>query len=332
MNDSDQPNNSEWKNIRNNTQPDTSDPSKHVEPSDRSDVSEASDPSGVSQASDSSGVTQGSDHFEASGGVVAFPMFDLVELAGHTDRLWACIRAELLKHNVVAPEIRTAPVGSLMKHWRDSQVLLTQTCGYPYHVGLRDQVGLIGTFAYNVCDDDAPGFYRSVLVTQVTNQHRALESFEQTRVSINNADSLSGCVSLGVALHRAGVRSVASVWESGAHVNSLAALQSETVDLACIDWLTWSLLADVRPAALDGLVIIGRGPQIPCPPLITADPTSVPLLQEALARAIDYLRTNNSETLTALRIDGLVRFEPMVYAATEALGDIAASLLPVSVE
>ena len=55
---------------------------------------------------------------------------------------------------------------------------------------------------------------------------------------------------------------------TGAHVDSLAALQAGTVDIAAIDAVTFALVRRFRPALPDGLVVIAEGPRIPCLPLI----------------------------------------------------------------
>jgi ABC-type phosphate/phosphonate transport system substrate-binding protein len=270
--------------------------------------------------------------------LVAFPMFDLAELSEHTDALWRAWAKNLELVNVSVPIDRNRPEAPLMLHWRNPNVLISQTCGYPFAVGLQSNAGCIGTFAYDICDPGQAGMYRSLIVTHEDQADRSLDSFDGAALSINNADSLSGCVSFGVALHRAGVRNRQyNVFESGAHVNSLARLRNRESDLACIDFLTWSLLADVRPEAIEGLAVIGRGPQIPCPPLITALPVVavvpglIATLRSTLQRAIDDLRENNSETLRALRIDGFVPFDQGVYEPTVALGKIACQLMPVIV-
>jgi ABC-type phosphate/phosphonate transport system substrate-binding protein len=264
--------------------------------------------------------------------IAALPMFDLVELTAHTDTLWRYWAQSLAGHGVVSPSILTRPVGALINHWRDPRVLITQTCGYPYRVGLADSVGLIGTFAYDICEEGKPGVYRSVLVANDKNRERELSTFAWARTAINSRDSLSGCVSLGVALHRAKVGTLKTVIESGGHVNSLSMLRAQQVDLAAIDWLTWSLLSDVRPEALVGLSIIARGPEIPCPPLITADPSNVPVLRAALVDALTAIEKNSPETLRALRITGFHPREIDDYTPIIALGKEAAEVAPMVIE
>lgn len=272
----------------------------------------------------------------------SLPMFDLVELKPHTDRLWAAMAKALIDAGAEnIPLALTRPDEALIVHWRKPEMLLSQTCGYPLAVGLRTTAHLVGTFAYDLPNPEDAGFYRSLLVTR-SNDSRAipgldfapasLQSFAGSPVSINNRDSLSGCVSFGVALAVAGVGSVGDVLVAEAHVNSLAAIQSSRVDLATIDALTFALLADVRPEATAGLTVLGRGPCIPCPPLITSQASMVEPLRAAIKSAVGTLKAESPETLRALRIQ---RFQPMTmadYDATIELGETAKRFLPVHVD
>lgn len=263
--------------------------------------------------------------------IVSMPMFDFVELSAETDALWTAWAGELRTAGAFAPTLRHEPTEPLLEHWRRRDLLLSQTCGYPYRAALEGVAFVIGTFDYGCCEPGAPGHYRSLLVVPSGSQHGDdLRAYEGCRVAINNADSLSGCVSLGAALAEAGVGEVASVLETGAHVNSLAALQAGAVDLAAIDALSWSLLSGVRPGALTGLQVIGTGPLIPCPPWITTDGSSVTALQSAARGAVARLRASAPSTLDALRIRSFVALGPEHYAPTMGLARTAARVLPVA--
>ena len=265
-------------------------------------------------------------------------MFDFPELREHTDALWAAWASELHRLNVDAPSSLIRPDEALLTHWRRPELFISQACGFPYAAVLRPSVTTFGTFAYEIPEERQPGFYRSVIVAR-TEDHRAgtvfatdnLRAFNGATVAINATDSLSGCVSLGAALVNGGVTQVSNVVVSGGHANTLAVLQRGEADIAAIDAVTFALLGDVRPAAVDGITIIERGPRIPCLPLITGSPAHIVILQSALVSALVSLSEGSPEVLRALRIVSAVFPHEDDYTATLALGDMAATLLPVSI-
>ncbi len=268
--------------------------------------------------------------------VASFPMFDLDELRPHHDALWAAIAHELRLRQIEAPTSLSRPEVPLSRHWRRPELLLSQTCGFPYAAYYRPQLALIGTFHYDLPVDDGAGFYRSLLVAR-RSDHRVLANplatdlrgFSGATVAINNRDSLSGCVSLGVTLLDCGVEHVGDVIVTGAHVDSLGEMQAGRVDLAIIDALTFALLSDVRPSAVDGVTVIGSGPRIPCTPLVTGHARLVEPIRDALPAA---LRRVESETLRALRIRAFVAHADDVYVPTIAMGERASELMPVAEE
>ena len=268
----------------------------------------------------------------------SLPMFDFPELRDHTDALWAMWANELGRLGVDAPPSLIRPNEALLTHWRRPALLISQTCGYPYAAALRPSVTTFGTFAYEIPEEQQPGFYRSVIVARASD-HRAgsafatdnLRAFNGATVAINAKDSLSGCVSLGAALVNGGVTQVSNVVVSGSHANTLAVLQRGEADIAAIDAVSFALLGDVRPAALDGITVIERGPIIPCLPLITGSPAHISVLQRTLVSALMNLRAGSPEVLRALRIGNAVFLQEDDYTATLALGDMAAILLPVSI-
>jgi ABC-type phosphate/phosphonate transport system substrate-binding protein len=130
------------------------------------------------------------------------------------------------------------------------------------------------------------------------------------RVAVNGYDSLSGWVSLRVA-----VAPLGPVLLTGAHARSVEALQHEEADLACIDAVTWALLRRHRPGAVAGLAVVGHGPVIPCLPLITTTTGDVDGLREALAGV-------RSE---ALLIDGFHPLGIRDYEPVRRLADVCAA-------
>lgn len=284
-------------------------------------------------------VSENNAALRASTLLASLPMFDLDELRDAHDALWTAIADELRRRGIDAPPVLARPEVPLSLHWRHPELLFSQTCGFPYAAYYRPQLSLIGTFHYALPVDDGPGFYRSLLVARSTDCRVAadpaatdLRAFSGATVAINNTDSLSGCVSLGVTLLDCGVEQVGDIIVTGAHVDSLGEVQAGRVELAIIDALTFALLSDVRPSAVLGVTVIGSGPRIPCTPLVTGQAHLVGPIRAALPPALERLSAEAPSVLQALRICAFVEHSDDDYTPTIPLGERAGELMPLAEE
>ena len=194
----------------------------------------------------------------------------------------------------------------LLAHWRDPQLLLGQTCGYPLTHALAGAVQLVGVFRYS-----APGcdgiFCRSQLVARTEDAGRPLADFRGLRVAFNSDDSQSGYNALRAAvapLARHG-RFFAEALATGGHAASMAAVQQGRADIAAIDCVTLDGLRRNMPQTVAGLCTIGQTMAYPGLPLITGHATSVAELQTLQAGLAALVRDPSAaDALAALGITG----------------------------
>jgi ABC-type phosphate/phosphonate transport system substrate-binding protein len=194
----------------------------------------------------------------------------------------------------------------LLAHWRDPQLLLGQTCGYPLTHALAGAVQLVGVFRYS-----APGcdgiFCRSQLVARTEDAGRPLADFRGLRVAFNSDDSQSGYNALRAAvapLARHG-RFFAEALATGGHAASMAAVQQGHADIAAIDCVTLDGLRRNMPQTVAGLCTIGQTLAYPGLPLITGHATSVAELQTLQAGLAALVRDPSvADALAALGITG----------------------------
>ena len=221
-----------------------------------------------------------------------------------------------------------APEGELMPHWRRKDLLLSQTCGFPYRMlGLADEVHLISTPIF-----DAPGCegprYRSVLVVSARAWARGantLEACRGLRAAYNGADSHSGMNAFRHALApfaRDG-RFFASVLSTGSHAATLQALASGAADVGAIDCVTLALLHDSQPESFDGVRTIGMTASAPGLPLIASRALGEGEVQ-ALRDALDTALAADPERARTLRLRGFARLTGEAYAEIEDMANAAA--------
>lgn len=236
--------------------------------------------------------------------IASLGMYDLPELQSANDRYWAAIRAEL----GFGPDALTRS-DDLWSIWQDPDLLLAQTCGYPYRARLHGTVELVGTPDHGL-PDCPPGHYRSVLVVRA-DDHRGLAGFDGASLAFNDPQSQSGWAAPVGHLRPLGLRPGALV-ETGAHALSAGAVAEGRADLAGIDALTWLLLTEHRPALTGQLRVLAETAPTPALPYITARGREAGAIFAAVSRAIAGLAP---DLRAALHLHGLVAIPAEEYLA-----------------
>jgi ABC-type phosphate/phosphonate transport system substrate-binding protein len=223
--------------------------------------------------------------------IANLPMYDLPEVAAANDALWRGIAQALDRAGVEdVPRALTRGV-DLGEVWRNPEFLFGQTCGYPLMNAFKGELKPIATPVY-----DAPGCagpaYRSLIVVRGDDPARDPEDLRGRTAAITHTASQSGYSALRATvahLARRG-RFFGKVVESGGHLNSLALVAAGEADVCATDCVTHALLARHRPAALDGLRVLGTSPAAPGLPYVTraeADDQRLACLRGALFAALE---------------------------------------------
>ncbi len=169
--------------------------------------------------------------------------------------------------------------------WRSPDLVVGYTCGWPLVTQLDDQVQVVGTFEFTI-PEAAAHRYRSVIVARLD---APLASFAGAIAAVNGPDSLSGWVSLVTAVHGTGGAWTGEVRWTGAHRESVRAVQSGLAQVASIDSVSWAHISRLEPELVDGLVVVGNGPEVPCLPVIAArrlTPDAIDDLRAAMAASL----------------------------------------------
>jgi ABC-type phosphate/phosphonate transport system substrate-binding protein len=254
----------------------------------------------------------------------SLPMYDLPELAAATDAWWAGLAGAIARRGLEAPPRldRTPPVEAA---WRDPGLLLSQCCGRDLVTHLAGVVVPVAlpTYAVPGC---GPGTYRSFLVVRRDDPRRDLAAFAGAVAAVNYTGSHSGWVALGHALARAGCpeRFLARGLLTGSHGTSLRAVAGGGADLAAVDCVTFTLLAEAEPELAASLRVLAESEPAPALPYVTAAarPESerralLAALREAAADPV------LAPVRRALRLAGFVPAAPAAFARTVAMAEEA---------
>ena len=241
--------------------------------------------------------------------IASLGMYDRAETQAANDRLWALIRDGMRGHGLAAPETLTRGAAAYWEAWTAPDLVLSQTCGFPFRTRLHGTVMLIGTPDYGVAGC-APGFYRSVLIARADDPRVVLTEFDGAALAFNDDLSQSGWAApqnharaLGLTL-RPGLR-------TGGHLLSACAVAEGRAEIAAIDAVTWDMITQWEAVAA-ALKVVGRTEPTPGLPYIAAPGTDQALMFDTVAAAIAALPRADRQTL---RLEGLVRIEPAAYLA-----------------
>ncbi|MBM3520133.1 MAG: hypothetical protein FJX63_05085 [Alphaproteobacteria bacterium] len=208
--------------------------------------------------------------------IASLPMYDWPEIEAATNAWWEAIAKRL---GTPVPLTRIADFASL---WRRPELVLSQTCGYPFTHGYADTLRLVATPHYRAEGCQGPN-YRSFVFAR---RAGPLASFRGAVAAINSPDSMSGMLALKLVfqpLASAG-KFFSRTVVSGSHLNSLAALRAGDADICAIDAVCLGLARRYRPRDLEGLHVIAQSPMAPGLPLVTIG-GDVESLRRALAEA-----------------------------------------------
>ncbi|WP_229413452.1 phosphate/phosphite/phosphonate ABC transporter substrate-binding protein [Massilia violaceinigra] len=251
----------------------------------------------------------------------AFPMYNVSAgvRAGY-EALFAALvdvlRADGFRDAV---ELERAPV--LPHFWKRPDMLLSQTCGYPYVTGLRAHVGLVATpvYAFSGCEGSD---YSSAIVVRANGAIGALADARGCVAAANDIDSHSGMNALrhAVAPLARGGRFFSALKWSGSHRASLSLVQAGEADLAAIDCVTLGYLRREAPSSLDGLTILCHSAPAPALPFVTG--AAVPhAVRQCLQSALLTPSAELASLMAALSIRSFAQCGDDDYARIGALAD-----------
>ncbi len=241
--------------------------------------------------------------------IALLPMYDWDEVREATDRFWDRIRDALDARGIAAPRTLTRGM-DMWQAWQSPDLVLGQTCGFPFRTRLHGHVALVGTPDFAL-PDAAPGSYYSQLVVRAQECRTLAEVFAR-RLAANSRDSQSGWAA---PLNHAAAQgwTVGETVLTGAHLESARAVAEGRADVAAIDAVTWRLVEAYRPALAGQLRVIARtAPATPGLPYITAKGHDAAAIAAAVDDAVPAL---SAADRALLGIAGHVRIPEADYLA-----------------
>lgn len=255
--------------------------------------------------------------------IASLGMYDFGPLQGANDRLWQLVRDALRDQGIPAPETLTRGEEAYWPTWQSPDLILSQTCGYPFRARLHDKVTYVGTPDYGV-EGCPAGHYCSVFVARADDPRRTLADFDGARFAFNEPLSQSGWAAPQTHAAKLGIR-LPPTLQTGGHLLSARAVAEGRADLAALDAVTHALMQSSDPVS-DRLRVIAVTDPTPGLPYISGPGRDPEPIFQAISAAIAAL---SDKDRVALRLKGIVRIPLAAYLAVPnppAPEQIAASI------
>jgi len=243
-------------------------------------------------------------------------------LAEATEALWSFIRAGLSEAGLGGIPGELARDIAYDDAWLRPDLLLSQTCGYPYVTRLRGSVRLVATPVYNHPGCSGP-LMRSFIIARCDSPIECLEDLRGRIAAINSPDSNSGANLFRAALAplAAGQSVFAGIVQTGSHGASIDAVSSGLADCASIDCVTFGNIRRFDPARLEAMRVVAETPSGPGLPFITAGTASDALV--ATLRGVLNSAITDTSLGSVRDAMGLSGFEVLADTDYEPLAEFA---------
>lgn len=200
---------------------------------------------------------------------VALPMYNV------SPRLrteYEAFAVSLLAQAEVLDHVELLEPTDLPSFWQRDDVLLTQTCGYPYLKTLRGKASLLATPCFDFAGCEGAD-YASVIIARAGSDVESLVDARGRIAAANDPHSNSG---MNVLRHAVSLlawhgRFFEEVKWTGSHAESLRMVREGEADIAAIDCVTYGYLKQELPWSVRGTTVLQYTVQTPGLPLVAAN-------------------------------------------------------------
>lgn len=206
--------------------------------------------------------------------LAGFPMYDFPEIRTATDAFWQAFSDELHTRGITDRPSSLTRATDLPAFWRNDDLLIGQTCGYPMMIGMCGKARYIASPCYTTPHSHG-AFHKSLIISRKGGPIRTLADAHHKICAINMADSNTGMnvLRLEIAKLKPHGTFFSRVYETLAHRKSMHAVAQGDADIAAIDCVTFAHVERFDPQLIAQLSIIAETEETPTLPFITSSKT-----------------------------------------------------------
>lgn len=221
--------------------------------------------------------------------IASLPMYDWPELRPATDALWSALSENLQRRGIAAPDQLDRETRNEAL-WLDPNLVLSQTCGFPYRRYLQGKTKLVATPHYDV-DGCSGADYQSLILVRKDCPATSLRDLDAGIIALNNFDSQSGYNALvrtwtrdrGEPLRTETLR------VSGSHRQSLQLVANGEVMVCAVDPVCFAHSSRFDADAVREVRVLTRSDPTPTLPMITSLETDDQALKNMRAALDDLI-------------------------------------------
>ena len=253
-------------------------------------------------------------------------MYDHAAVRQANDALWAAIAIRLRAGGVARVPDRLDRSAPLAAIWNDPELLLAQTCGYPFMTGGRPRPLYVATLCYDAPGCDGP-FHRSRIVVRADDRADSLAAFRNRPAAVNDFASNTGMnlFRAAIAPHAQGSSFFQTVIETGSHAESARLVAAGRADIAAIDCVSHAHLERFEPRMMRSLRTLDWSEASPGLPMVTGHASSardIGLIRQALASIVeddDLAASLRRLRITGVQVLGVSRYRPILAIERRAV-------------
>lgn len=244
--------------------------------------------------------------------VAGFPMYDWPELRDAHNSWWDGLRPHFTDIGLSMPQvIRRFDDPNLL--WLNKNLMLAQTCGYPFATGLAGKVSYVCTPCYQA-DGCEGGYYSSAIIMGKEGSSGAFENAGQ-KFAYNGKNSQSGYQCMFEYVGDPETYYSETVC-SGAHRKSAAMVAHGEADVAAIDAVCLAHMERFDPAIFAKLKVVSWTSPKPALPFITRVDCPSEDIETMVSALTKFVATEEGRILSSpLLIGAFERLDVAQYHA-----------------
>lgn len=262
--------------------------------------------------------------------IVSLPMYDGLTPKHDTDLFWGLF----YKHSdLETPPTLNRTISSQEAWTSGTNLMLSQSCGYPVVKKYKEYVRLVGTPIYFAEGCEGTNYSSAVVASSNNYSLYEILSRGSVTIAINSFDSFSGWLLLLSAIADCASDTndfdlrqvIIKIVVTGAHVKSMAAVREGIADIAAIDCVSLALARRHYSHLTESIHVVGWSQHAPALPFIThrdASDDYVNSLRTSLKNAIN---DNSDESYTAAR-------DAMLLMDIDLSGDVTMEVYANAIE
>ncbi len=245
----------------------------------------------------------------------SLPMYNLPEMADANAQFWRVLRKLIAGHGLTVGGCELDHKPRADSDRVNTNIIFTQTCGYPLVRYLRGQASILATPCYGMAGCDGP-YHRAFFVVRADERATRLDDLRGRIFGCNSLRSNTGMNLPRLSLARIANRKrfFSAVVITGGHVWSLEHLVSGCIDVCSVDCVTWGFLERFRPGLTAQARILAETDQSPCLPFVTSAATSSNV-RAALRQTLDdvFEDPQYTDLRASLALNDVAHLEDAAY-------------------